>query len=119
MKKILFLFFLASATVAIAKPGHLLNTSVQKTTFDLSEYAGKYKFEDLPFEFLEIKLTDGKLMVDAGGQGGEIKKEEGSEDVFKTEDGGAKFTFKRNDEKKITKITLDYQGTIFEGTKLP
>ena len=119
MKKILFLLFLASATVAIAKPGRILNTSVQKTVFDLSEYAGKYKFEDLPFEFLEIKFLDGKLMVDAGGQGGEIKKEEGSVDVFKTEDGAAKFTFKRNDEKKITKITLDYQGTIFEGTKLP
>lgn len=119
MKKILFLLFLASTTVAIASPECVINTSVQKSVFDLSEYTGKYKFEDLPFEFLEIKLTDGKLIVDAGGQGGEIKKEEDAADVFKTEDGAAKFTFKRNDEKKITKITLDYQGTIFEGTKLP
>lgn len=119
MKKILLLFFFVVASVVMAKPVKTPDITSQKVKIDLSEYVGKYKFEELPFEFLEIKLTDGKLMVDAGGQGGEIKKEEGSEDVFNTEDGNAKFTFKRNDEKKITKIMLDYQGTIFEGTKMP
>lgn len=119
MKKILLLVFLSAAIVNVYGENGGKQLPTYQKSIDLSEYAGKYKFEDLPFEFLEIKLTDGKLIVDAGGQGGEIKKEEGSEDIFKTEDGGARFTFKRNEEKKIAKITLEYQGMTFEGTKMP
>ncbi|WP_337043198.1 hypothetical protein [Emticicia sp. 17c] len=118
MKKILLLLFLASASVFTVKAKSLPVVATHKIAPDLSEYVGKYKFEELPFEFIEFKLTDGKLVVDAGGQGGEVKKDAEKDDIFATEDGNAKFTFKRNDEKKIVKVTLEYQGMTFEGTKL-
>jgi len=39
---------------------------------NLDEYTGKYKMTGLPFPYVEVSLKDGKLMMQAGDQGGEI-----------------------------------------------
>ena len=40
---------------------------------DLNVYAVKYNMTGLPFPFIELRVKDGKLMMNAGGQTGEIK----------------------------------------------
>ena len=49
----------------------LLHKAVEAV--DLNDYAGKYKMTGLPFPFVEVSVKDGKVMMKAGEQGGEIK----------------------------------------------
>lgn len=86
-------------------------------TTALKAFAGKYKFEGLPFEYMEFTLKEGSLSVQAGDQGGPIAPIKDAVDRFETADGAAKFTFARNEEKKVAKVTVEYQGMVFEGKK--
>ncbi|WP_128546190.1 hypothetical protein [Larkinella soli] len=88
---------------------------VASDSTDLTQYAGKYKFEGLPFEFLTIGVKDGKLTVSTGAQEGELvpMKEPDKYDAS----GQATLTFTRDGEKKVTGITLEAQGAVFEGKK--
>ena len=69
----------------------------------------------LPFPFITISNKDGKLMMDADGQVGEIKPT-ATADVFDA-DGKAVITFLRDDTGKVTKLKMDAMGFSFEGTK--
>lgn len=86
-------------------------------TSALKAFAGKYKFEGLPFDHMEFSLKEGSLTVQAGDQGGPIAPIKDAVDRFETADGAAKFTFARNEEKKVAKVTVEYQGMVFEGKK--
>ncbi|AEI49323.1 hypothetical protein [Runella slithyformis] len=91
--------------------------TVVSDTTALKEFTGKYKFEGLPFEYMEFSLKAGSLTVQAGDQGGAMAPIKDAVDKFETADGAAKFTFARNEEKKVAKVTVEYQGMVFEGKK--
>ncbi|WP_428656933.1 hypothetical protein [Runella sp.] len=119
MNKIIFSLLLGigaisySASAQTATPTAAASTD----TTALKEFAGKYKFEGLPFEFMEFSLKQGSLAVQAGDQGGPIAPVKDAVDKFETADSAAKFTFTRNEEKKIVKVKVEFQGMEFEGKK--
>ncbi len=85
------------------------------TANELKAYVGKYKMTGLPFPFIEISVNDNKLMMDAGGQIGEIKS---TDEVDKFDaDGRAKILFIFNEDKKVNKLKMDAMGFSFEGVK--
>ncbi len=90
--------------------------AVQKTTaVDLNNYTGKYKMTGLPFSHVEVSVKDGKLMMNAGGQEGEIKPM-GEEDKFDA-DGKATILFIRDEKKKVNKLKMEAMGFGFDGVK--
>ena len=82
---------------------------------DLNQYVGKYKFEGLPFEYITVAVKDGKLVINTGTEEGALTplKDADSFDA----DGRAIFKFTRNADKKVTGLTLDAQGNVFDGKK--
>lgn len=82
---------------------------------DLNTYSGKYKMNGLPFPYLEISVKDDKLMMDAGGQIGEMKAT-GEPDQFDA-GGQAKILFIRDEAEKVGKLKMDAMGFTFEGVK--
>lgn len=82
---------------------------------NFSAYAGKYKMEGLPFEYIEVSFKDGKLLIDAGGQGGELKATD-TPDKFDA-DGRATIIFVKDETGKVTKMKVDASGMAFEGKK--
>jgi cytochrome c len=82
---------------------------------DLNAYAGKYKMTGLPFEYVTVSVKEGKLMMDANGQTGELTAM-AEADTFDAS-GQAKITFVRGDNKQVSKLKLDAQGFSFEGVK--
>ena len=90
-------------------------SAVTYSAADLGAYVGKYKMTGLPFPVIEISLKDGKLMMDAGGQIGEIKPE-ADPDQFDAS-GKAKIIFMRNEEKKVDKLKMNAMGFSFDGVK--
>jgi cytochrome c len=82
----------------------------------LDQYAGKYKMTGLPFENIEISVKEGKLMVMAGTQGGELTP---LADPDKFDAGGqATFEFVRDGQGKVVSIKLGAMGASFEGQKM-
>lgn len=82
---------------------------------DPAVYAGKYKMTGLPFSHVEISVKEGKLMMDAGGQGGEIKPTS-TPDKYDA-DGKATLTFLRAEDNKVNKLKMEAMGFTFEGVK--
>ena len=82
---------------------------------DLNAYVGKYKMTGLPFEFILVSVADGKLMLDAGGQIGELTPTT-TPDTF---DAGGKaiLTFQKGDKNIYSKLKMDAMGFSFEGAK--
>jgi cytochrome c len=69
----------------------------------------------LPFPYIEVSVKEGKLIMDAGGQAGEIKPTAVS-DQFDA-DGRATILFLRNDARQVVKLKMDAMGFSFEGAK--
>jgi len=100
----------ATGTATIKTPVY------QADSVDLNQYVGKYKFEGLPFEFVTIAVKDGQLTIDTGSEAGAMTPVKNTPDAFDAA-GRATLTFKRDDTKKVTGVTLDAQGMSFEGKK--
>ena len=83
---------------------------------DSSIFTGKYKYEGLPFEYMEISVKDGKLFYSGGEYNGPLDDIKNKKDAFDAS-GQAIFTFLRNDDNEVTTLQIDYQGQTFTGTK--
>ncbi|GHB78291.1 hypothetical protein [Persicitalea jodogahamensis] len=81
----------------------------------MAAYAGQYKMEGLPFETMEIKSVDGKLIINAMGDEGELTPLS-APDQFDAA-GRATLKFTRNAGGQVTGVTLDAQGQSFGGVK--
>ncbi|MBB6003577.1 ThuA domain-containing protein [Arcicella rosea] len=90
-------------------------TTTPEAKTDLTIYAGKYKMTGLPFEEISISVKDDKLMIDAGGQVGELTAT-GTADKY---DAGGKaiVVFIKNDAGAVTKVKLEAMGMAFDGDK--
>lgn len=83
---------------------------------DSSNFTGKYKYEGLPFEYMEISVKDSQLFYSGGEYNGPLDALADKKDAFDAS-GQATFTFLRNDVDKVTTLQIDYQGQTFSGTK--
>ena len=83
---------------------------------DSTIFMGKYKYEGLPFEYMEISVKDSKLFYSGGEYSGLLDAIENKKDAFDAS-GQATFTFLRSDDNKVSELQIDYQGQIFTGTK--
>lgn len=116
MKKIfiisaIFLFGLAVNTSAQANK----NTTAFSIA-DSSSYIDKYRFEGLPFEYMEVFVKDKKLSYSGGQFNGFLNPVVDKRDVFDAE-GGATFTFLRNKERKVAELQIDYMGQTYYGVR--
>lgn len=81
----------------------------------LADYVGKYKMENLPFEFIILSMKDDQLYITAGDNEGPLTAVPNQADAFDA-GGQATIKFTRNDQKKINKMIVEAQGQVFEGT---
>jgi cytochrome c len=86
---------------------------IQKT--DLNEYTGKYKMTGLPFPYIEVTVKDGKLMMQAGEQGGVVTPMDEA-DKFDA-DGKATILFIRDEKKNVIKLHMEAMNFKFDGVK--
>lgn len=82
---------------------------------DLNAYVGKYKMTGLPFPYIEVSVQDGKLMIKAGEQGGEITPMN-TPDKYDAS-GKATFLFIRDEKKKVIKLQMEAMNFKFDGVK--
>jgi cytochrome c len=83
---------------------------------DSSVFTGKYKYEGLPFEYMEISVKDGKLYYSGGEYNGPLDPISDKKDTFDAS-GQAVFTFLRDGDNKVTTLQIDYQGQTFTGDR--
>lgn len=112
----LFLSAMALSYSASAQDAAPAAATTSDTTA-LREYAGKFKFEGLPFEYIYFTLKDGVLSIQAGDQGGPMTQDKTTPEKFEAAEGQAKITFVRDDNKKVNKVSIEYQGMVLEGKK--
>ena len=83
---------------------------------DSTIFMGKYKYEGLPFEYMEISIKDSKLFYSGGEYSGPLNAIEDKKDAFDAS-GQATFIFLRSEGNKVAELQIDYQGQIFTGKK--
>jgi Domain of unknown function (DUF3471) len=88
-----------------------------QTDSTLTQYTGKYTFTDgSPVKEISVAVEDGKLMATSAMGNSALNKTD-VKDVFEVAAYGGTATFKRNDEGKITGVTVQVQDMTMEGTK--
>lgn len=122
MKKIVLMFacVVSVSVVYAATPETTIHPSIGQISLadsvNLTDYVGKYKMEGLPFDYITIAVKDGQLTVDTGSESGAMTTVKDTPDTFDAS-GRATLKFKRDTSRKVTGVTLDAQGTSFEGKK--
>ena len=112
----LVILFLAVGLLCSKANAQSSETKPQFSIADSASFKGKYKFENLPFEYIEISVQESKLYFVGGEYNGFLVPLADKKDVFNVNEQ-AVFTFGRDNEKKIVGLKVDYQGQIFEGKK--
>jgi cytochrome c len=84
------------------------------TNTDFNLFAGKYKMTGMPFEYITVSVKEGKLMMDANGDTGELRAT--GIDTFDA-DGKASVKFLRSDTNTVKGLKMDAAGFSFEGVK--
>src|ERR671912_725791 len=116
MKKLIIIAFLMAGLPSLQAHSQSTTPAETKSTFSIADSAafkGKYKFEGLPFEYVELSVQDNKLYFVGGEYNGPLVPAD-KKDVFNV-NGEAVFTFNRNAENKITELKIDYNGQSFTG----
>jgi hypothetical protein len=119
MKKLIIIGFLTTGLATLQAHSQSGAPAETKSTFSISDSAafkGKYKFEGLPFEYVELSVQDNKLYFVGGEYNGPLVPVSDKKDVFNV-NGEAVFSFSRNAENKITELKIDYNGQSFVGKK--
>jgi cytochrome c len=82
---------------------------------DIRGYVGKYKFTGLPFEFIEISTSGGKLYFQAGETLGILRATQ--QDNRFEGDGGMVIEFGRGASNQVENLTMKASGFEFKGKK--
>ncbi len=118
VKKSVFLLLCVVALFSLNAGAQATQTPETKSTFSISDstaFKGKYKFEGLPFEYVDLSVRDNKLFFVGGEYNGPLEPSD-KKDAFNV-NGEAVFSFSRNAENKITELKIDYNGQSFVGKK--
>jgi cytochrome c len=92
------------------------NAKLPSTNGGLEQYIGKYKMTGMPFESIEITVKDGKLLITAGTQSGELTS---LSEPDKFDAGGqATLHFVRDTQGKVTQLKLSAAGFTFDGERM-
>ena len=92
------------------------DTSVTDS-IQLTDFIGKYAFEGLPFEYVEVSIREvGKIHIEAGERVGDLAPMQGKPDSFQTPE--AVLTFVKDDKNIVTKLIIDTGDNKFEGAKV-
>ncbi len=83
---------------------------------DSALFTGKYKYEDLPFKYMEVNVKKGKLYYSGGEYNGSLDPVKNKKDAFDA-GGAALFTFLRNNENNVAELKIDYQGQSYLGKR--
>lgn len=102
-------------TISVDIQGQNYVGNREAATNSMAAYAGQYKMEGLPFETMEIKAVDSKLLINAMGEEGELTPL-AAPDQFDAA-GRATLKFTRKADGQVTGVTLDAQGQSFGGVK--
>lgn len=119
MKKTILLSVFSLCLVALKASAQTTKPTDTIPVFSIADsasFTGKYKYEGLPFEYMEISVKDGKLYYSGGEYSGNLDPLKDKKDAFDA-NGQALFTFLRNAEKKVTDLQIDYQGQTFVGKR--
>ena len=119
MKKLVFVFVIALGLATVETSAQATAASEIKSSFSISDsaaYKGKYKFEGMPFEYIEVSVSEGRLYFVGGEYNGFLDPIADKKDTFDV-NGVAVFTFTRDDKSKITDLKVDYEGQSFQGKK--
>ncbi len=119
MKKTILLSLFTICLSALKTSAQTNNTKDTITVFSIADsatYTGKYKYEGLPFEYMEISVKDGKLAYMGGEYNGALDPMKDKKDAFDA-GGVAFFTFLRNPESKVAELQIDYQGQTYVGKR--
>lgn len=119
MRKTIFISLLSVCLFALKASAQDAKSTDSIPAFSIADssiFIGKYKYEGLPFEYMEISVKESKLFYSGGEYNGSLDALTDKKDAFDAS-GQATFTFLRNDEDKVTTLQIDYQGQTFSGTK--
>ena len=118
MKKavLIFFFFFGMLTLKASAQTKVPETIPPFSIVDSAAFTGKYKYEGLPFEYMEISVKEGKLYYAGGEYSGFLTPLKEKKDAFDA-NGEAVFTFLRNDQNKVTDLKIDYQGQTYWGKR--
>ncbi|MBL7818388.1 MAG: ThuA domain-containing protein [Saprospiraceae bacterium] len=90
------------------------NTSAETPKANIQDYVGKYKMTGLPFDYIEVKIENDKVIMNANGQGGPVNPTD-TPDKYDA-DGKAILNFVREGG-KVVGIKMEAMGMNFEGKK--
>jgi uncharacterized protein DUF3471 len=108
MKKIFLLAITAFAFSCVNAQGSPADS--------LLEYTGKYKFpEGSPFTEVTITIDNGVLTASSSAGSSELKRRTG--DIFDIVAYNGTATFKRNEEKKVSRVQVQVDDLDIEGEK--
>jgi hypothetical protein len=119
MKKTILFSLLAVCLCAFGASAQTTGPKDTATVFSIADsasFTGKYLYEGLPFEHMEISVKDGKLAYSGGEYNGVLEPIKGKKDAFDA-GGVAFFTFLRNPENKVAELRIEYQGDAFVGKR--
>ena len=119
MKKTLLLSLFTLGLFALTASSQTTKPAETVPVFSIADsasFVGKYRYEGLPFDYMEVSTKEGKLYYNGGEYSGFLEPIKDKKDTFDAS-GAAVFTFVRNGENKITDLRIDYQGQTYSGKK--
>ncbi len=119
MKKLALILFLVVAVSTLKASAQTAQPADLKTQFSIADsasFTGKYKYEGLPFEYIEVSVKEGKLYFVGGEYNGFLEPIKDKKDSFDV-NGVAIFSFLRNNENKVTDLKVEYEGRTYQGKK--
>jgi alpha-L-rhamnosidase len=84
---------------------------------DFSEYVGKYNVESGMVDVIDVIIQDGKIVMSAFNNRGELYLVKGEKDRF-TDANGSVVTFQRDNGRKVSAIRVSVKGVTYEGKKM-
>jgi cytochrome c len=121
MKNAFFLLLLGffalpfAAQASNTKPEKMPSVAIDST--NLNDFVGRFKLSGAPIEALEFSIANGQLYLQAGPQGTGLDPQADKTDTFQAGGGMLVITFVRNEENKVIKANVNYQGMMMEAVK--
>src|SRR3954469_4268706 len=120
MKKIIMIFLAAFVLLTLQSSAQTTKMTDSAAVFSIADsatFTGKYKYENLPFEYMTVGVQDGKLYYSGGEYSGLLTPVKDKKDVFDANANAAVFTFVRDADNKVTDLQIDYQGESYVGKR--